>query len=676
MTKKKSLKDVLYADVSLNSFKDLLTSEIPIPFGNESNDYEDALTSSGHSEEDLAKLVQEMESKGRSVEDFLVEKGFISQADLTQVKQETEKTGLGFLQTLVNMKLVTPAAIGDIVISLQREIIDRLEGMDIEGVLLKKKLTTQEKIESARQYARDNKLSFEQALVQTKAVTLNQLGEVYKEKYSVPLANLDAKKYNPELLNALPEDLMRAKKCVPFEKEDDTTLLVAMADPRDEILIDKLKMLSNMEIKPCLADLRDIEKILSKHLEKTEPKGIAKDLFTSESLSELESLVESESTVKMVTKIIEGAVNSRATDIHLEPQEETLRIRYRIDGMLYDFMTIPKDRSIPVISRLKILASMDISERRRPQDGHISLKVEGKEIDLRVATLPTVLGEKIVLRVLVEASVLKGLAQLGFEKNDLEQVRHAVHAPNGMILVTGPIGSGKTTTLYSALNEVNIQSKNIVTIEDPVEYQVPGINQVQVDQKINLTFAEGLRAVLRQDANVLMVGEIRDAETAGVGVRAALTGHLLLSTLHTNSAVGAISTLIHLGIQRFLLSNAINLVIAQRLVRKVCQECKQMRIPGKSLRQQLGLSEKSRKKIPYAKGCKECFHTGYAGRTAVYEVVVVSDNLREMIIEGASENKMVEAAKKDGSTFLLDNGIKKVLDGITTFEELVRTIYM
>ncbi|HNT34744.1 MAG TPA: GspE/PulE family protein, partial [bacterium] len=361
---------------------------------------------------------------------------------------------------------------------------------------------------------------------------------------------------------------------------------------------------------------------------------------------------------------------------HLEPQEDTLRIRYRIDGMLYDFMTMPKERSVPVISRLKILAGMDISERRRPQDGHISMQADGREIDLRLATLPTVLGEKIVLRVLEETSVLKGLNQLGFESDDLEKVRKAVHAPNGMVLVTGPIGSGKTTTLYSALTEVNVQTRNIVTIEDPVEYQLPGINQVQVDPKINLTFAEGLRAVLRQDANVLMVGEIRDVETAKVAVRAALTGHLLLSTLHTNSALGAISTLYHLGIEPILLSSAVSCVIAQRLVRKVCQQCCQMRLPAAGLRSQLGLPASSKKKIPYAKGCKECFHTGYSGRTAVYEVICVSDNLREMILQGASESAMIEAAKKDKSSFLLENGKKKVLEGITTFEELVRTIYM
>jgi len=319
---------------------------------------------------------------------------------------------------------------------------------------------------------------------------------------------------------------------------------------------------------------------------------------------------------------------------------------------------------------------MDISERRRAQDGHLSLRVDNKDIDMRLATLPTILGEKIVLRVLEEAAVLKGLNQLGFEKADLDKVRHAVHAPNGMVLVTGPIGSGKTTTLYSALNEVNVQTKNIVTIEDPTEYQLPGINQVQVDPKIGLTFASGLRAVLRQDANVLMVGEIRDAETAKVAVRAALTGHLLLSTLHTNSAIGAISTLYYLGVEPFLLASSVSLVIAQRLVRKVCPNCFEMKVPPAALRKQLGMTEKSRKKIPHANGCQECFHTGYSGRTAVYEVVAVSENLRQMIVDGVSESKMIEAARKEKCSFLFDNGIKKILQGATTFEEIIRTIYV
>lgn len=676
MAKKKSLKDVLYSDVSLSSLKDLLTTEISIPFGSQVQaEYEDAFTAAGHNEQEMAELVQKLESQGRSVEDFLVEKGFLSKSDLLHARAEAQSTGLSFLQTLVNLKICTPAALGDILTSLQREIIDRLEGVDLEGVLLGKKLATQDKLEKAKELAQEKKITFEQALLESKVLSFEKLSDVYQEKYSIATAKLNLKTFDESLINLLPEDLMRSKHFVPFGKEGDS-LLLAMADPRDSLLIDKIKMATNADIVPHLADARDIEKILSKYLTQPTAPVIATDLFSAESLNELQSLVESESTVKMVTKVIEGAVNARATDIHLEPQEDTLRIRYRIDGMLYDFMTMPKERSIPLISRLKVLAGMDISERRRPQDGHISMQVDSREIDLRLATLPTVLGEKIVLRVLEEASVLKGLNLLGFEEDDLERVRKSVHAPNGMVLVTGPIGSGKTTTLYSALSEVNVQTRNIVTIEDPVEYQLPGINQVQVDIKIGLTFAEGLRAVLRQDANVLMVGEIRDVETAKVAVRAALTGHLLLSTLHTNSALGAISTLHHLGIEPILLSSAVTCVIAQRLVRKVCQKCCQMRQPSAALRKQLGLPANSKKKVPFAKGCKECFHTGYSGRTAVYEVICVSDNLSEMILQGASEWAMVEAAKKDKGSFLLDNGKKKVLAGITTFEELVRTIYM
>ena len=673
---KKSLKQLLHSDVSLSNVKELLTAEIPIPFAESGfQNYQDVLGAAGHSEEELNKMFQELEQQGRSIEGFLVEKGFLSAADLEKSKADAETSGLNLFQVLVSNKLVTPAAITDIVVSLQREIIDQLEGGSLQKALVSKKLVAKEKVEKAREVSKTERISFEQALLKTKALTLDKLGKVYKEKYSIPTIKLKLKNFDVELLSLVPEDLMREKLFVPFKKEEDK-LALAMADPRDALLIDKLNVMSNVDIQPYFADASDIQKILEKHLAKPVAPPPTAEMFSEESLTEIQKLVDSESTVKMAQKIIEGAVNARATDVHLEPQEKTFRIRYRIDGMLYDFMTLPKERSIPVISRLKILASMDISERRRPQDGHIFIAMEEHDIDIRAATLPTVLGEKVVLRILEKSAVLKGLNQLGFEESDLEKLRWAVHAPNGMVLVTGPIGSGKTTTLYSALNEVNVQTRNIVTVEDPVEYQLPGINQVQVDTKIGLTFANGLRAILRQDANVLMVGEIRDAETAKVAVRASLTGHLLLSTLHTNSALGAVMTLYHLGVESFLLASSVNCVVAQRLVRKVCASCCEMKVPSAALRKQLGLSEKSRKKIPFPKGCKECFHTGYIGRTAVYEVITLSEKLREMIINDASEAELEAASRKEKNKFLWDNGKKKVLDGVTTFEEIIRTIYM
>jgi type II secretory ATPase GspE/PulE/Tfp pilus assembly ATPase PilB-like protein len=337
-------------------------------------------------------------------------------------------------------------------------------------------------------------------------------------------------------------------------------------------------------------------------------------------------------------------------------------------------MTLTHEQELPVISRLKVISNMDITERRRPQDGHLSFDLENNSYDIRVATLPTHLGEKMVLRILDESKVLKGLFQLGFEPDDLEKVKGMCKKPYGMILETGPIGSGKTTTLYSCLNEINVMTSNIVTIEDPIEYQLPGINQVNVDAKVNLTFATGLRAILRQDADVLMVGEIRDAETAAIAVRAAMTGHLLFSTLHTNDAPGAITTLQHLGIKPFLISSSLIGVIAQRLVRKICLNCRQPYAPSPDEKELLGLSPKDKTKLYKGTGCEKCFRTGYHGRTGVFEVMQIDEELKDLIVHEAPEAQLRETAIQKGMSTLKMSGIQKVLDGTTTIEEMLRVI--
>jgi type II secretory ATPase GspE/PulE/Tfp pilus assembly ATPase PilB-like protein len=387
-------------------------------------------------------------------------------------------------------------------------------------------------------------------------------------------------------------------------------------------------------------------------------------------------MVSSESTVKLVNNIIEGAVNSRATDIHLEPQEDNLRVRYRVDGMLYDLMRIPGDQAAATVSRIKVLAHMDITERRRPQDGHVSVKAGRREISLRASTLPTNLGEKVVLRVIQDTSVVRGLPQLGLSHDEITKIKEMISRPHGMFLVTGPMGSGKTTTLYAALGEVNTPSRNIVTIEDPIEYSLPGVSQVQVDVRVDLNFASGLRAILRQDANILMVGEIRDSETAGVAARAASTGHLLFSSLHTNTAVGAVSTLRHLGVPSFMIANTLICVVAQRLARKVCPNCAESYVPPKSVAAALGLVKNSKQEILRAKGCDDCLHTGYVGRTGIYEILKISEPIAALITDEKSEREILEASLADGQKTLAANAIQKVLDGVTTAEELFRIIVL
>jgi type IV pilus assembly protein PilB len=380
--------------------------------------------------------------------------------------------------------------------------------------------------------------------------------------------------------------------------------------------------------------------------------------------------------VQLVNTIFEGAIRVRATDIHIEPQMPRMRVRYRIDGMLFDALTVPPGLEMPVISRIKILADMDITERRLPQDGHITLEITGQEYNMRVATIPTIYGEKLVLRLLSKSNVITGLKQLGLAPEDEQRLRSLIAKPQGMILVTGPIGSGKTTTLYSALNEVNILTSNIVTIEDPVEYQLAGINQVEVETKAGLTFASGLRSILRQDADILMVGEIRDIETATVAVRAALTGQQLFSTLHTVDAPSAITTLENFGIQPYLIASALSGVVAQRLVRRVCTACQRWYTPSAAVVQQLGLQPEAEYRFAYGAGCEECCYTGYLGRTGLFEILLVRDTIRHLIIECAGEKALQTVAMQEGMHTLAQSGVKKILQGITTPQEVMREVFL
>lgn len=385
---------------------------------------------------------------------------------------------------------------------------------------------------------------------------------------------------------------------------------------------------------------------------------------------------ENATAVQIVNAIFEGAVKARATDIHVEPQVPRMRVRYRIDGMLFDVLTVPQPLETSIISRIKVLADMNITERRLPQDGRLTFHMDGQEYNMRVATVPTAQGEKLVLRLLMKSNVLTGLKQLGLEPDDEQRLRSLIAKPQGMILVTGPIGSGKTTTLYSALNEVNILTNNIVTIEDPVEYQLAGINQVEVDTKIGLTFASGLRSILRQDADILMVGEIRDVETATVAVRAALTGQQLFSTLHTIDAPSAITTLGNFGIQPYLIASALSGVVAQRLVRRICLQCRQWYTPSPAIVWQLGLDPGQQWQFAHGVGCETCYYTGYLGRTGLFEILRVSETVRHLITVRASEAEIKAAAVREGMHTLQQSGITKIIQGVTTPQEVMREVYL
>ncbi|MDR7489743.1 MAG: GspE/PulE family protein, partial [Armatimonadota bacterium] len=394
------------------------------------------------------------------------------------------------------------------------------------------------------------------------------------------------------------------------------------------------------------------------------------------SVEQLKALVEDAPVVRLVNMIIEDAVRERASDIHIEPQRSGLLVRYRIDGVLHDVMKPPLNLKSPLISRVKIMADMDIAERRKPQDGRIHLRTAGRAIDLRVSTLPTVYGEKVVMRILDQSTPLIGLSHLGFHSETLSQWEAAVNKPYGMILVTGPTGSGKSTTLYGTLNTLNTLEKNIVTVEDPVEYQLPRINQVQVNPKAGLTFATGLRSILRQDPDIIMVGEIRDRETAEIAVQAALTGHLVLSTLHTNDAASAVSRLVDMGIEPFLVSSSVIAILAQRLARQICSDCKTGYSPPPDALKRLGLDTAEGVTLYRGAGCEACRHTGYKGRIGVFELLVVTDSLRELIVRRAPAAELKAQAVREGMRTLRDDGLEKVLSGVSTIDEILRVVYV
>lgn len=490
-----------------------------------------------------------------------------------------------------------------------------------------------------------------------------------------------------EVLDLIPREMVQTYKMVPVARLG-RKLYVAMADPLNVLAMDELRReRPNWEIIPLITTEKAVNDFLNTSITQVKEgiDEILKDVdvseveVTKEQQEEinLDKLVESSEeapVIKLVNLMLVQAIKDRASDIHIEPFEKQLRVRYRIDGVLYDSTAPPKAIQSALTSRIKIMASLDIAERRLPQDGRFRIKVAGRDVDLRVSVLPTVHGEKIVMRVLDKGALNTNLEALGMDADDLVKFKAAIEAPHGMILLTGPTGSGKTSTLYAVLTQLNTPDVNIVTVEDPVEYQMHGINQVQVKPEIGLTFANGLRSILRQDPDIVMVGEIRDSETADIAVKAALTGHLVLSTLHTNDAPGAIARLVDMGIEPFLVSSSLLMVCAQRLVRKICPHCKEpLRVPPDVVRR-LGLTpdDMAGTVFYHGRGCSRCKETGFMGRTAILEVLAVTDAMREQILHNTSAQAVRELALKEGMKTLKMAGLNKAKAGITSLEEVLR----
>jgi len=555
-------------------------------------------------------------------------------------------------------------------------------------LLIKEGLLTQEQL--GKTIALQNKEGgrLGEILVKLGMVKEEQLVGVLGKQLGIPYFSLGTGMLKPAVDQGLEELVLKdvaVKNMVLPLSRTLKSLTCAMYDPLDIILIDNLKKLTGCEINPVIATKSDIIKAIEDFYGRTslfkeavaasydtpvEPQleGIEMTEDEELSLDRLIARAEEAPVVKLVDLIIRQAIDERASDIHIEPYKDKISLRYRIDGKLYEIPPPAKHLHLPIISRIKILAKLDIAEKRLPQDGAFMVKLEERPIDLRISTIPTIYGEKIVLRILDRSVVILDLNKLGFEAKQLELVRKAINSPYGLVFLTGPTGSGKTTTLYAALNEIKSPTKNIITIEDPVEYRLEGINQVQIKPEIGLTFANALRSFLRQDPDIIFVGEVRDLETAEICIRSALTGHLVLSTLHTNDAPSAINRLIDIGVEPYLITPSLLAVVGQRLVRKLCQECKEAYEPSE---QQLGGIKLKTDLIYKAKGCSKCNQTGFRGRSCITEVMVVNDQIREMIGQKRTFQELRKVAREIGMQTLYESAIRKVEEGITSLEEAI-----
>ncbi|MFN3648532.1 MAG: GspE/PulE family protein [Armatimonadota bacterium] len=515
------------------------------------------------------------------------------------------------------------------------------------------------------------------------------------EQWGVEFVELDTYPIDLELVTSVSQEICRRYKAIPIARPNGK-VVVAMKEPNDIYAIDALRLILGADVEPALAEEEDILHAVSRHFQndvsaQDAVKSALKDIdvlgieassaetasVEEPNVEQLRELVDEAPVVRLANLILGQAVRDGASDIHVEPTKDGMRVRNRIDGILTESMVLPRKVQAPLVSRLKIMASMDIAEKRAPQDGRISLMIEGKQWDFRVSTLPSQFGEKVVLRVLDKSAIGIGLHRLGIMPKTLEQFEGLIQRTYGIILVTGPTGSGKSTTLYSVLSKLNSTEKNILTIEDPVEYELAGLTQVGVNPRAGLTFASGLRCMLRQDPNIIMVGEIRDEETGTIAVEAALTGHLVLSTLHTNDAPGAIARLLDMGIEPFLISSAVVGVLAQRLVRVICPRCKVAYQPPMDAVRRLGISTENSQGVKFyrGRGCDYCKQTGYKGRMGIYELMVLSDEIRELALERASSHQIRQAAISNGMITLKADATEKVLLGMTTLEETLRVIY-
>ncbi|HPP51518.1 MAG TPA: ATPase, T2SS/T4P/T4SS family [Thermoguttaceae bacterium] len=540
----------------------------------------------------------------------------------------------------------------------------------------------QQALERQRQENRRRLLG--EILIEAELCTEEQIQECLAVECGVPFARLDARLYDPRVVDVLPREYIEQNLVLPLFVVRGM-LTVAVSEPSNLFLIDEIRSLTNLQVQIVAATPRDIRRMITNLpnskvfviddiIEDSQTADVTLIEEAIEDIGDIEEVAGQSPVIRLVNYLIYSAVKEGASDIHIEPAERCLRVRFRIDGRLHKFLEVPLRLLPAVTSRIKIMASLDISERRLPQDGRVHVMLESRKIDLRVSTFPTARGEKTVIRVLDTRNVSLNLEELGFAEDILAEFQRHIHAPNGIILVTGPTGSGKSTTLYGAINAIAAMENNVCTVEDPIEYHLPLINQSQVQEKIGLTFSKALRTLLRQDPDIIMVGEIRDEETARTAIQAALTGHLVLSTLHTNDACSAVTRLVNMGIEPYLIAAALNMVLAQRLVRRICPKCKTTYDPPRNVRRAL---ERMGFDIPTfyrGVGCRSCRNTGYRGRIGVHELLSITEPMRDLIIADPSITALRQMALQSGMVTLAHDGFRKVREGITTIEEVLSIV--
>ncbi len=552
-------------------------------------------------------------------------------------------------------------------------------------ILIENKVLTEAQLKKALKIQKQKGGLVKDILVELGFVNEKDLMAALSQGLGIPPITLSRFRIDPEILKLVSRDIAKKYKIIPVSKVGNM-LTVATADPLNVFVMDDLRAVTGLHVGTIIASQKEVQEVIDQYYGEYTQEAIVElmedmknadlEIITGGEVKEVDSrhllkLVEEAPVVKLTNAIMENGIKAKASDILIEPMEKSLRVRYRVDGILREIESLPRNMSESIVSRIKVMSQLNIAERRLPQDGRFKLLINNGEVDFRVSVLPSARGEKVALRVLDKSQAMLDVEKLGFEGRTTKVLKKCVSRPHGMVLVCGPTGSGKTTTLYSLLKHVHDPDKNLITVEDPVEYQIQGVNQVTVRSEVGLTFAGALRSILRQDPDVIMIGEIRDFETVDIAIKSALTGHLVLSTLHTTTACGSLVRLVNMGVEPFLISASLIAIVAQRLVRKLCPKCKEKYDPGETIISNLGIEEK--KKVFYRpKGCEHCFNTGYSGRLGICEILTMSPSIRSMILKKAMESDIKNMARKEGMWTLRQDGLARAIEGLTSLEEILR----